>query len=138
MHVLMSVKVRRLEPSLYHTLDLRVQLTANFRRAHLQDPDGELAIRVRESAVRSNQARNLLGRRKGPFPSDQGQMHAHVEVRTVSQHVQRMIECLTAGHDGRAGHDALPVRLLNTAVDILMEPQIVGVHDESAGLKIGG
>jgi hypothetical protein len=132
MHVLMAVQMGRLEPGPYHALDLRVQLAANFRRARPPESPDELAIRDGKPSVRADQARNLFGRTQRPFASDEGQMHAHVQIGACPQNPHGMIEGLAAGHDGGAGDDPLFVGLFDAAVDVFVETQVIRVDDEPA------
>ena len=87
---------------------------------------------MREPPVHADQAWNLPGRTKRPFASNEGQMYAHVQIGACPQNLHGMIERLAAGHDGGAGDDALPVRLFDAAVDVLMEPQIIRIDNEPA------
>jgi hypothetical protein len=90
-----------------------------------------VAIRGQKSSVAPDNTRDIRGITERSF-LDQGQVYSYVERWALAKDCRGMVEGFAASDDGRTRDDSFGVRQVNTAIDVLVQRQVIRVHDQEA------
>ena len=129
-HMLVTVRVRRMNPCRLDAPQLRRELCTYLIEVHrtAQETHGKCRVIVHEDTRLRYERWDLCGRQDG-IAIHKRQMDADPELWAACGKLCRIVKCRAAGHDRRRAQNAIRDTALDRAVDKHMPSEIVGIYD---------
>ena len=129
-HMLVTVRVRRMDPRRLDTPQLRGELRTHLIKTHCaaQKAYGKRRMVVDKYARLRHERRDLSGRQDG-LSVHERQMDADPERRAACGKLCRIVERCAARHERRRAQHAVRDPALDRAVDERVPPEIVRIYD---------
>ena len=140
--MLVGVDVARQDAGVREFRVLRLEFAAHLRSRDpaRKDATDQSSVVIQESTVWPDQCSQRLGWRERAL-FDQREMQADIQLGTTVTRLDAVVERFADHRERGARDNALPMCPLDATIDICVQAEIIGVHDERyalASLEAGG